>query len=460
MSLSRAAEWMWGRDPRSLMFTAAGLDLLGQMFLLLFLVASADWLPLPVASQTLDWPWGWTVFCLLLYSFLGWLFGSYTVLRWRRLPQLVLLQRVLLTALVTLLVVAVARWVTNPAESIWLLHRRVQLLWLSGVCLWSLLVRIGLRRGLVISDPPQLLLVADTDEAQVIEKAWRRVPQRERLRFLNSSQLQDHLERTSEPCLLTVGRQWCEQARYAALREQLDLLDPRKIQVVSPAGLFERQQERLPPALLDEGWMAYDEMPWAAPFSLQTQLKRAADLLLASGLLLITTPLLLLAMVWIYFDDPGPIFFRQRRSGWMGDPFTVLKLRTMRVQPDDAAASWTQEGDQRITRPGHVLRRIRIDELPQLLNVLKGDMSLIGPRPERPEMEGELELNIPHYRMRHWMRPGLSGWAQVCAPYAGSIEDSDLKLSYDLFYLKRFSIWLDVVILFRTIKTVLKASGR
>ena len=227
----------------------------------------------------------------------------------------------------------------------------------------------------------------------------------------------------------------------------MDALDPRQIQVISPAGLFERQQERLPPDLLDEGWMTYDEMPWAAPFSFQTQLKRAFDLILASSLLLITSPLLLLAMSWIWLDDPGPVFYQQKRSGWMGHPFTVLKLRTMRVQPAHAVVSWTQEGDQRITRAGKVLRRLRIDELPQLLNVLTGDMSLIGPRPERPELEDELEHNIRFYRMRHWMRPGLSGWAQVCAPYASSIADSDLKLSYDLFYLKRFSIWLDIIIL-------------
>jgi len=237
-------------------------------------------------------------------------------------------------------------------------------------------------------------------------------------------------------------------------------LDPRQVHVVSPAGLFERQQERLPPLLLPDAWMAYDEIPWAAPFSLQTQLKRAADLVVATLLLIISSPLLLLAMAWIRLDDPGPIFYMQKRSGWMGAPFTVLKLRTMCVQPADAAASWTQQGDQRITRAGQVLRRFRIDELPQLLNVLTGDMSLIGPRPERPEMEYDLERRIPHYRMRHWMRPGLSGWAQVCAPYASTIDDFDLKLSYDLFYLKHFNIWLDLVILFRTIKTVLKASGR
>ena len=109
---------------------------------------------------------------------------------------------------------------------------------------------------------------------------------------------------------------------------------------------------------------------------------------------------------------------------------------------------------------GSCLRRFRIDELPQLLNVLKGEMSLIGPRPERPELEKVLELEISHYRKRHWMRPGLSGWAQVCAPYASSIEDSDLKLSYDLYYLKNFSTVLDLIILFRTVKTILKASGR
>ena len=132
----------------------------------------------------------------------------------------------------------------------------------------------------------------------------------------------------------------------------------------------------------------------------------------------------------------------------------------MTVQPADAPAEWTQVGDQRITAVGGVLRRVRLDELPQLLNVLNGEMSLIGPRPERPELEHQLEQSIPHYRKRHWMRPGLSGWAQVCAPYASSIEDSGLKLSYDLYYLRHFSTWLDLVILFRTIKTVLKAGGR
>ena len=163
-------------------------------------------------------------------------------------------------------------------------------------------------------------------------------------------------------------------------------------------------------------------------------------------------------MIWL--EDQGPVFYSQQRSGWLGRPFTVLKLRTMTLQSKNGHPLWTQPGDQRITAIGSWLRRLRLDELPQLLNVISGEMSLIGPRPERPELEHVLERHISHYRKRHWMRPGLSGWAQVCAPYASSVEDSDLKLSYDLYYLRHFSTWLDLVILLRTIKTVLKAGGR
>ena len=188
--------------------------------------------------------------------------------------------------------------------------------------------------------------------------------------------------------------------------------------------------------------LLYDDLPWSATFSVQAQLKRMADLLVSALLLLLTSPFIAFAALLIWLEDRGPIFYSQQRTGWLGRPFTVLKLRTMSVQPPDAPAEWTQVGDQRITGIGGILRRLRLDELPQLLNVLNGEMSLIGPRPERPELEHQLERSIPHYRKRHWMRPGLSGWAQVCAPYASSIADSDLKLSYDLYYLRHFSTWL------------------
>jgi lipopolysaccharide/colanic/teichoic acid biosynthesis glycosyltransferase len=224
--------------------------------------------------------------------------------------------------------------------------------------------------------------------------------------------------------------------------------------------LAERQQHRLLPAHLPEQALCFDDLPWSDPLSVQRQLKRSADTSLALTLLLVTLPLLLVAGLLIWLEDRGPVFFVQDRSGLMGRSFRLYKLRTMHQADPGAPATWTVAGDVRITRTGAFLRRVRLDELPQLLNVLRGDMSLIGPRPERPELEHDLETRIPHYRKRHWMPPGLSGWAQVCSPYAASVEEAELKLSYDLYYLRHWGTALDLLILMKTIKTVLKARGR
>lgn len=223
---------------------------------------------------------------------------------------------------------------------------------------------------------------------------------------------------------------------------------------------MESQQQRLLPALLPEEALTLVDLPWVDRLSVQRQLKRGADVAVALLLLLTTLPLLLLAGLLIWLEDRGPVFFVQDRSGLMGRSFRLYKLRTMHQADPEAPATWTVAGDVRITRTGAFLRRVRLDELPQLLNVLRGDMSLIGPRPERPELEHDLETRIPHYRKRHWMPPGLSGWAQVCAPYAASVEEAELKLSYDLYYLRHWNSGLDLLILLKTIKTVLKARGR
>ena len=222
----------------------------------------------------------------------------------------------------------------------------------------------------------------------------------------------------------------------------------------------ERQQQRLLPAHLPEEALCLDDLPWNDPLSVQRQLKRSADITLALLLLLGTLPLMLIAGLLIWMEDRGPVFYVQERSGLLGRSFRLYKLRTMHQADPDAPATWTTRGDSRITRIGSLLRRVRLDELPQLMNVLRGDMSLIGPRPERPELEHELEERIPHYRKRHWMPPGLSGWAQVCAPYAASVQEAELKLSYDLYYLRHWGTALDLLILLKTVKTVLKARGR
>ena len=438
------------RNPRRILLVCAGLDLAGLLGLLALI---SLFKPLPVLPQL-----GWLAFTALAYLGLGWLFGSYTVLRWRRLPLAAVLQRVLITGVVTLVVVALARLLLNPPDAVWLVHRSTQAAWLLPLMLWSLLMRGLLRRGVLLPPEAQVALVGPPAELAPVLAAWRRTPTplRQPLRCLSLEQAFE----LAPPVVLALAPSLEQNLQQRRLLEQLEERDPRDTSLTTPLNLLERQLERLPPALVPEPWLNYQELPWNRVFSLERQLKRVADLLVAAGLLTLTSPLLLVAPLLIWLEDRGPVFYVQQRSGWLGRSFQVLKLRTMQVAPADAPPAWTVPGDRRITRVGLWLRRLRLDELPQLISVLSGDMSLTGPRPERPELEQELEARIPHYRKRHWMRPGLSGWAQVCAPYAASVEDSELKLSYDLYYLKHFSTWLDLIILFRTIKTVLKAGGR
>ena len=435
-------------DPRRLLLLCAGLDLLGLLSLLAVISLLKE---VPLEAQL-----PWVVFTAVTYLTLGWMFGSYTVLRWRRLPPVVVLQRVLITGVVTVSLVALVRMLVNPAETVWLLHRSTQFIWLSLLMLWSVVLRVLLRLGVFNPSTPQLFLVGSPADFQTALAAWNRTPVRQILRCVS---LQEAVE-LEPPVVLALAASSDQSPQRHALLEQLLERDPRETSLVTPLQLLERQLERLPSALVPDPWIDYQDLPWNRVFSLERQLKRVSDLLVSVVLLVLTSPFLLFAMFLIWLEDRGPVFYCQKRSGWLGSCFQVYKLRTMRVSPKNASAVWTLPGDKRITRVGYWLRRLRIDELPQLINVLRGDMSLIGPRPERPELEHELEEKIPHYRKRHWMRPGLSGWAQVCAPYAASVEDSDLKLSYDLYYLKNFSTWLDLIILFRTIKTVLKAGGR
>jgi lipopolysaccharide/colanic/teichoic acid biosynthesis glycosyltransferase len=221
----------------------------------------------------------------------------------------------------------------------------------------------------------------------------------------------------------------------------------------------EAQLQRVPPELFCRETLLLGEGFQLQPGSFSWRLKRSADLIVASSLLLIAIPILLVSAILIKLQDGGPILYCQVRSGLYGKKFKLAKLRSMRVDAEDGGARWASPVDQRITPLGYWLRRTRIDELPQLWAVLRGDMSLIGPRPERPEFEAELEKAIPHYRLRHWLRPGLSGWAQVCHPYGASVADAHEKLSYDLYYLRNGNALLDCLILIKTIRLVLLARG-
>lgn len=182
---------------------------------------------------------------------------------------------------------------------------------------------------------------------------------------------------------------------------------------------------------------------------------------LAFIILILLAPFLLFISVWIYFDSPGGVIFKQKRVGINGKIFFIYKFRSMIPDAEKVTGVvWAQENDQRITRLGHWLRKMRIDELPQLLNVIKGDMRLIGPRPERPEFVELLTKSVPFYQSRHLVKPGITGWAQVKYSYGASVNDSAEKLAYDLFYIKNRSFKLDFEILLRTLWVVIKAKGR
>jgi sugar transferase (PEP-CTERM system associated) len=189
-------------------------------------------------------------------------------------------------------------------------------------------------------------------------------------------------------------------------------------------------------------------------------LKRGVDIIGSLGLLLFTLPLQVVTAGLIRLDSPGPVFYRQERIGLHGKRFLILKYRSMYADAEQGGPRWAATRDPRVTRVGRVIRKLRIDELPQILNVLRGDMSLIGPRPERPFFVERLTQAIPYYAERHLVRPGITGWAQVNYPYGASVDDARRKLSFDLFYVKNHSIFVDLQILLKTVRIILGSEGR
>ena len=188
-------------------------------------------------------------------------------------------------------------------------------------------------------------------------------------------------------------------------------------------------------------------------------IKTIADSLFSLIILTATAPIIFLASILIFLEDGGGILYSQKRTGLRNKIIKIYKLRTMSINAENKGPRWASAKDKRITKIGEVLRLTRIDELPQLINVIKGEMSLIGPRPERPEIDKELNKKISNYDLRYLVKPGVSGWAQVNYPYASSIKDTYNKLSYDLFYVKNQSILLDLYIFIRTIKVILNIKG-
>jgi exopolysaccharide biosynthesis polyprenyl glycosylphosphotransferase len=233
----------------------------------------------------------------------------------------------------------------------------------------------------------------------------------------------------------------------------------RGVEIVDLASVCERFLNRIPCDQITELWLLWGLMGRSSLYV--TRLKRLVDLALATLLLIVVSPVLLVTWIAIRLTSAGPVLYRQERIGLHNRPFTVVKFRSMvHGAEDESGPVWAAEKDPRVTPLGRWLRRWRIDELPQLWNVIKGDMSLVGPRPERSVFVNEFLTAVPMYNQRHGLRPGITGWGQIHYDYAASHEQTREKLEYDLFYVKNASFLLDLAILLRTTRTLVAARGR
>jgi sugar transferase (PEP-CTERM system associated) len=240
-----------------------------------------------------------------------------------------------------------------------------------------------------------------------------------------------------------------------------DLLEAklRGSMVVDIRSFYEHVVQRLPLSQINDEWLLQTE-----GFSLNTRgslrrLKRALDVLISLLLLIPAAPIMLITAIIVRLESPGPVIYKQDRVGLFEKEFTVYKFRSMRADAEKNGAVWASAHDARVTKFGKFIRKVRIDELPQIWNILKGDMSFIGPRPERMAFVTKLKETIPYYSLRHTVKPGLTGWAQVCYPYGASEDDARRKLEYDLYYIKNMSILLDINIVFKTVGVVLFPKG-
>jgi len=232
------------------------------------------------------------------------------------------------------------------------------------------------------------------------------------------------------------------------------------VQVTDLLTFLERETGRVKLDLVSPSWFTYSPGFFYRGL-LRKGVKRAMDLAVGSLVLLLASPLMLASALAILLESGwrAPVLYRQTRVGEGGRHFRILKFRSMRVDAEQLGARWAEEDDPRITRVGAVLRKYRLDELPQIFNILRGEMSLVGPRPERPELEADLLRELPYYAERYRVKPGLTGWAQIRYPYGASLQDAFEKLQYDLYYIKNYSLFLDLLILLQTTEVVLWGKG-
>ncbi|PZW46788.1 exopolysaccharide biosynthesis polyprenyl glycosylphosphotransferase [Humitalea rosea] len=368
-------------------------------------------------------------------------------------------------ALVAALLLLLAAWLSLQifapppgGASIWSSVAGVVLGCVAGVAGTRLAFIVASRRGLLkrrllIIRDPRAPLAAEREAG--IEEA-RLSPFEIAITSSGSATLDDELH----PARLRARHIWAVVAAdpLAITSEMRRHCQAAGVRVLTEAEFHEARINRVACDTLPLDWLGTARGANEGP--VEAGLRRGFDILVGLTLVLLALPVMLVAAAIIKIDSPGPIFYRQERSGLRGRVFTLYKFRSMIVNAEQGGmARWATKSDPRVTRFGRMMRLTRIDELPQILNVLRGDMAIVGPRPERPSFVEQLGLVIPHYNDRACVKPGITGWAQVNYPYGASVEDARMKLAYDLYYVRRRSLFLDLLILVATVRVVLFQEG-
>lgn len=374
-------------------------------------------------------------------------------------PFRLVVQKVFASYLVTLLILTVLFYVF-PGSSV---GRGVFAIASVFALFGLLLVRyLAYRLGFLKRRGRRVLLLGEGEEAGLVVDTL----QGNNLRGVATVVAQVPVGVQAEP-LLTIARRHRATHIVVAAHERRggkiplsQLLDCKLagVQVLDLLSFYEQELGLIRLRYLRTGWLVYgDGFDQGAGRAI---IKRLFDLCVASMLLLLAAPVMVIAALAILLETGRPVFFRQERVCAPGRSFDILKFRSMIQDAEkDGKPRWAVVGDDRVTRVGRFIRATRIDELPQLINVLKGEMSFVGPRPERPYFVDQLNQQVPYYDIRHYVKPGITGWAQVRMDYGSTVEEAMEKLEYDLFYVKNHSLFLDCMVLFETIQVVLRKKG-
>ena len=393
----------------------------------------------------------------------------------RRVKPYEMAARTFVALAVTGSIIAAILYVTRLTDHFSVLYRGNLVASLSTFALWSVVVRYMLQHAVLkYGREFRWLVIGDGRLGQLLAQDHSTDNLAGRLVFLPVAERDLDalaLSRESSNVLVKCGERTLYDGAISgviiatddplpgSLVRDLMAIRLKGVPIIESTDYYERELLRVPVLQLGEHWFAMSEGFDLVHGGLSLKVKRSLDLATAVFGLLLSFPVMILVALAVRVSSAGPVLYTQRRCGYGGEPFTLYKFRTMVRDAEKNGAQWTVPGDPRITLVGKWLRKTRLDELPQLWNVLKGDMSLVGPRPERPDFVKMLEKQIPYYDMRHLVKPGLTGWAQVKYPYGASIEDARKKLDYDLYYIKHHSLYFDLYIVLRTLRVVVSRAG-